>query len=82
MKVSDAIIYKGSAFTVEWYFDERGRSQAKDYYEALSVERRVKFIKLARLIGEVGKIFDPIKFRNEGDNILAIKPQPDRFKSF
>jgi len=82
MKVSDAIIYKGSAFTVEWYFDERGRSQAKDYYEALSVERRVKFIKLARLIGEVGKIFDPTKFRNEGDNILAFKPQPDRFLCF
>ena len=82
MKVTDALLYKGSVFTIEWYFDERGRSQAKDYYEALSIDRRVRFMKLARLMGEVGKIFDTSKFRNEGDQIMAFKPQPDRFLCF
>jgi phage-related protein len=82
MKAADTLLYKGSVFTIEWYFDERGRSQSKDYYEALSIERRVKFMKLARLMGEVGKIFDTTKFRNEGDQIMAFKPQPDRFLCF
>jgi phage-related protein len=82
MKVTDALLYKGSVSTIEWYFDERGRSQAKDYYEALSIDRRVKFMKLARLMAEVGKIFDTSKFRNEGDQIMAFKPQPDRFLCF
>jgi hypothetical protein len=82
MKATDALLYKGSVFTIEWYFDERGKSQAKDYYEALAIERRVKFMKLARLMGEVGKIFDSTKFRNEGDQIMAFKPQPDRFLCF
>jgi hypothetical protein len=62
MKVTDALLYKGSVFTIEWYFDERGRSQAKDYYEALSIDRRVRFMKLARLMGEVGKILVPQSF--------------------
>lgn len=82
MKAGDAEIYRGSQFTIEWYFDERGASPAKDYYESLPIERRVKFIKLARLMGEVGKIFDTAKFRNEGDQIYAFKPQPDRYLCF
>jgi len=82
MEAEDVLIYRGSQFTIEWYFDDQGRSPAKDYYEKLSIERRVKFIKLARLMGEAGKIFDVTKFRNEGDQIYAFKPQPDRYLCF
>lgn len=82
MKARDAEIYRGNQFTIEWYFDERGSSPAKDYYESLPIERRVKFIKLARLMGEVGKTFDVTKFRNEGDQIYGFKPQPDRYLCF
>jgi len=82
MKEQDAIIYSGSQFTIEWYFDESGNCPARDYYRSLIEDRRVKFIKLARLMGEVGKIFDSTKFRNEGDQIYAFKPQPDRYLCF
>ena len=78
----DADIYRGSRFTIEWYFDGRGVSPAKSFYENLPVERRVKFIKLVRLMGEVGKIFDATMFRSEGDQIYAFKPQPDRYLCF
>jgi len=27
------IIYKGKYFSVEWYYSEKGDSQAKDYYD-------------------------------------------------
>ena len=76
------IVYKGTAFTIEWYADERGHSEALRYYESLPVERRVKLMKLLRIMGEVGKIFNTTKFRSEGDQIFAFKPQPDRFLCF
>lgn len=33
-------------------------------------------------MGDLGKINDKTKFRNEGDQIYAFKPKPDRFFSF
>jgi len=33
-------------------------------------------------MGEIGKINNIEKFRNEGDGIYAFKPQPDRYLSF
>ena len=33
-------------------------------------------------MGDQGKIFDETKFRNEGDQIFAFKPQPDRYLCF
>jgi phage-related protein len=82
MKASEVEIYKGSQFTIEWYFDERGGIPAQQYYQRLPVERRVKFMKLVRLMGEVGRIFDTRRFRNEGDQVFAFKPQPDRYLCF
>lgn len=82
MKASEVVLYKGNAFTIEWYFDERGDSEALEYYEELPMERRIQLLKLVRLMGEIGKIFDTTKFRNEGDKIFAFKPQPDRFLCF
>jgi hypothetical protein len=82
MKFSDVLVYKGQAFSIEWYFDERGHCPAREYYEGLSDERRIEFLKLVRIIGDIGKIFDITKFRNEGDQIFAFKPQPDRYLCF
>ena len=45
-------------------------------------ELQDKFFILVKKIGELGKIFDITKFRNEGDGIYAFKPQPDRYLSF
>ena len=82
MATKEFIAYKGAVFTVEWYFDERGRSPALDYFLTLSEDRRIRVMHLFKRIGDFGKISDITKFRSEGDKIFAFKPQPDRFLSF
>jgi len=37
---------------------------------------------LVKRISDFGKIFDITKFCNEGNDIYAFKPQPDRYLSF
>lgn len=75
-------LYRGTQFSVEWYIGVNGRSDARDFYESLPIAGRVKFLKLVRLISEIGRIYDQTKFRNEGESIYAFKPQPDRFLCF
>ena len=76
------IAYEGRLYTIEWYFDDRGKSKARKYYDELPNERKRKAINLFRLMAEHGIIMDETKFRNEGDKIYAFKPQPDRFLCF
>ena len=76
------IIYQGVKFTLEWYYDRNGKSSAYDYFNELSFERKKKFDYLIRRMGDSGKIQDEEKFRYEGDQIYAFKPQPDRFLCF
>jgi phage-related protein len=76
------IAYKGTAFTIEWYFDRKGKSQALEYFNKQPKGTQRKLLNLFRLMGEQGKIFDETKFRNEGDKIYAFKPQPDRYLCF
>lgn len=74
--------YEGEQFTIEWYYSEKGESQARHYYLELYVSDRIKVLKLFKMMGDIGKIRDKTKFRNEGDKIYAFKPQPHRFLSF
>jgi len=74
--------YEGSEFTIEWYCDSKGHSQAFDYFKEQPKDKQRKLLNLFRLMGEQGKIFDETKFRNEGDGIYAFKPQPDRYLCF
>jgi phage-related protein len=76
------IAYEGQEFTIEWYYDVRGKSQALEYYEALSQQEKKKLLYLFKRMGDAGKIMDKTKFNNEGDQIYAFKPQPDRFLCF
>ena len=76
------LIYEGPRFTIEWLVDEKGRSQAREYYYRLTQDRRIQFLKLVKRIGDYGKIVNKEKFRNEGDKIYAFKPKPDRFLCF
>lgn len=76
------IAHHGDEFTIEWYFDDRGKSQALDYFEKLTVDRKKKFVHLLYLLGAIGKIFNIGKFRYEGNQIYAIKPSSDRFMCF
>jgi len=42
------VAYPGSKFIIEWYFDERGKSVALEYFQALPLERKKKFFSLFR----------------------------------
>lgn len=81
-QITEFIAYKGQCFTIEWFYDEDGKSEAYDYYKQLPVERRQKLLVLLKRLGDTGKIFDLTKFRHEGDQIYAFKPRPDRFLCF
>lgn len=76
------IIYQGKKFTIEWYTDDRGKSPAKDYFNELDFHRKKKFDFLITCMGDIGTIQNEEKFRNEGDQIYAFKPSPDRFLCF
>ncbi len=76
------IAYQGSEYTIEWYYDSRGKSKALSYYLDLSDERKRKVMSLFRLMATHAKIHDETKFRYEGTHIYAFKPQPDRYLCF
>lgn len=78
----ERIAYQGPAFTIEWYWDARGRSPPLEYFEGLPEGRQDSLLMLLKRIGDFGRIFDKSKFRSEGDQIFAFKPQPDRFLCF
>jgi len=80
--MKEFIAYEGEALIIEWFFDEKGKSDALDFFEALSNTQKRKTLMLFKRIGDFGKISDIIKFRNEGEKIFAFKPQPERFLSF
>lgn len=76
------IVIKGSFFTIEWYYDDRGNSQALEYFDSLTEARQDKAFYLFKSMGNTGRIHNEEKFRNEGDQIYAFKPLPDRFLCF
>ncbi len=76
------IAFEGAKFTIEWYFDSRGKSISLDYFEILDEEAQAKLFELIKLIGNTGIIKNKTKFRSEGDKIYAFKPQPHRFLCF
>jgi phage-related protein len=76
------IAYQGEEFTVEWYFNNLGNSNALDYFLKLTENQKNKTFYLIQKLAETGKIFNKEKFTYEGDQIFAIKPSPDRFLCF
>ena len=82
MKKEDCVIYKGKFFQIEWYYDSNGNSQPFDYYQSCDIVQKRKFLMLCQRMGDFGRILDTTKFRAEGDDIYAFKPQPDRYLAF
>ena len=82
MNKENCLIYEGVFFRIEWFYDKAGYSQAFEYFRKASPYQKRKFLMLVKKIGDFGKIFDKTKFRYEGDEIYAFKPQPDRYLCF
>ncbi|MCI5222000.1 MAG: type II toxin-antitoxin system RelE/ParE family toxin [Candidatus Electrothrix sp. AR4] len=80
--MKEFIAYEGDTLTVEWFFNEKGESEALKFFETLSDAQKRKTLMLFKRIGDFGRISDITKFRNEGEKIFSFKPQPDRFMSF
>lgn len=78
----ERIAYEGIEYTIEWYYDGRGHSQAKTYFDKQPQDKQRKILNLFRLMGDHGKILNKTKFINEDDGIYAFKPQPDRYLCF
>lgn len=76
------IAYKGMKFIIEWYYNCQGKSNAYDFYCRLSMQEKIKLLRLFKRIGDDGKIKDKTKFNYEGNQIFAFKPQPQRFLCF
>jgi phage-related protein len=76
------IAYSGEKYTIEWYYNSRGKSTALEYYQSLSADERIKVLQLFKRMGDAGEIKDTTKFNNEGDRLYAFKPKPDRFLCF
>jgi phage-related protein len=76
------VAYKGKEYLIEWYFNDKDKSEALDYFASLPDNRQKKLAHLLLLLGDSGKIFNQEKFRHEGDQIYVFKPSPDRFFCF
>lgn len=63
------IAYSGSKFTIEWYYDPKGKSQSYEYYEDLNEIRQDRIMYLFKLMANTGQIHNIEKFRNECDQI-------------
>jgi phage-related protein len=82
MTMKQRIAYEGIEFTIEWFYDHKGYSQAFEYFKEQPKDKQRKLLNLFRLMGDQGKIFDGTKFKYEEDGIYAFKPQPDRYLCF
>jgi len=80
--VNFVIAAKGAKFTIEWYLDQRGISQAYVFFNKSSTSQQDKVLALFFLMAEHGKIYNMTKFRHEGDAIYAFKIDQDRYFSF
>jgi len=80
--VKEFTAYKGEKFTIEWYFDAKGKSDVLDYFGKLPDSLKLKTLVLFKRFADVGEIKDKTKFNFEGDALFAFKPKPHRFLCF
>ena len=80
--MKEYIAYSGVKYTIEWYYTERGESQSLEFFKGISATEQQKLFHIIKRLGDFGFVSDKTKFRNEGDDIYAMKPQPNRFLSF
>lgn len=82
MSMKEYVAYEGEKYTIEWYYSEMGESQPLDFFENLSAVEQQKLFHIVKRLGDFGFVSDKTKFRSEGNEIYAMKPQPNRFLSF
>lgn len=80
------IFYEGSTFTVEWYFDERGRMKAQEYFERISTDEKDRLRQMIKFIADspIGTRLQRTHYNLEDgrEKIYAFKPKAHRFFNF
>jgi hypothetical protein len=71
------IAYPGEKITIEWYFNDKDRSPALEYFEKLDKVRKNAIYHLFLTMGDLGEIRNIRKFCHEGDQIYAFKSPKD-----
>lgn len=84
LKPSEYIFYKGQKYQVEFYFNEKGELPAKEYFDAVDRQVKIKLLALVKYIAEEGRLFDEGKFRivDKNEKIYEFKPMAHRFFNF
>ncbi len=83
-KTEDFVFYVGEHYRVEFYFSEKGRMFAKEYFQDSDSQVQVKLLALVKYISENGRLYDENKFRlvDKHEKLYEFKPKHDRFFSF
>ena len=78
------IFYRGEKFQVEFYFNEKGELPAKEYFDVVDRQVKIKLLALVKYLAENGRLFDEGKFRvvDKQEKIYEFKPMADRFFNF
>lgn len=76
------LAYEGTKLNIEWFFNNKGRSRALEYYHSLDPSTKKKFWFLLRALADRGYIKSKEKFRHEGDQIYAFKISQTRYLCF
>jgi len=78
------VFYQGDKFGVEFYFSDKGRLPAKEYFDSSEQLVKIKLLALVKYMAEEGRIFDERKFRsvNKKEKIYEFKPMADRYFNF
>ncbi len=78
------VFYQGAKFQVEFFFSEKGRLPAKEYFDSSESRVQIKLHALVKLMAEEGRLFDERKFRSvdKKEKIYEFKPMADRYFNF
>jgi hypothetical protein len=63
MNTKEFVAYQGEFYTIEWFFDQKGTSQALEYFYAMNASQKRKLLMLFKRMGDFGRISDKTKFR-------------------
>ncbi len=76
------IAHKGKKYIIEWYFDNKGKSPAQEYYQTMPKQYQKRLAHLFKAMCLMGQISNKQQFTPEPDSIFAFKPKPYRFFCF
>ena len=81
LKREEYVFYQGDKFQVEFYFNDKGKLPAKEYFDTADRQVKIKLLALVKYLAENGRLFDETKFRivHKKDKICEFKPMDERF---